>query len=79
MKMEEDLIIMAYGPIPNREPCVFFNYPAFLKIQRPYQEDLIEKQNVKMTYRSDLTAVCIKMAMRAGGFKVDNKNKNPNF
>jgi|TARA_B110001450_G_scaffold233484_1_gene236824 hypothetical protein len=32
-----------------------------------------------MTYRADLTAVCIKMAMRAGGFKVDNKGKNPNF
>jgi hypothetical protein len=43
MKMEDDLIIMAYGPIPNREPCVFFNYPSFLKIQRPYQEDLIVK------------------------------------
>ena len=43
MKMEEDLIIMAYGPIPNREPCVFFNYPSFLKIQRPYQDDQIVK------------------------------------
>jgi len=35
-------IILCYGPIPGRPPVVFFSYPAFLKMQRPYQKDKIQ-------------------------------------
>lgn len=34
-------IILCYGPIPGRQPTVFFNYPPFLKMQRPYKPDQI--------------------------------------
>ena len=31
-------IILNYGPIPGRPPTIFFSYPPFLKIQRPYNK-----------------------------------------
>ena len=36
-----NLITVMYGPIPGRAPTVFFNYPPFLQIQRPYRQDKI--------------------------------------
>jgi hypothetical protein len=32
-------IILNYGPIPGRQPTIFFSYPPFLKMQRPYKPD----------------------------------------
>jgi hypothetical protein len=34
-------IILNYGPIPGRPPVVFFSYPPFLNMQRPYKKDRI--------------------------------------
>jgi len=30
------VVTLNYGPIPGRQPTVFFNYPPFLKMNRPY-------------------------------------------
>ena len=35
-------IVLNYGPIPGRAPSVFFNYPPFLKMQRPFKPDKIQ-------------------------------------
>lgn len=40
-KPPNNRIVLCYGPIPNRKPTVFFNYPPFLKLQRPYDADRI--------------------------------------
>jgi hypothetical protein len=34
-------IVLNYGPIPGRQPTIFFNYPSFLKMQRPFKQDRI--------------------------------------
>lgn len=34
-------IVLNYGPIPGRAPSIFFNYPPFLKMQRPFKPDRI--------------------------------------
>ena len=31
-------IVLNYGPIPGRPPTIFFNYPPFLNLQRPYNK-----------------------------------------
>lgn len=36
-----NIISVMYGPVPGRAPTVFFNYPPFLQIQRPYRQDRI--------------------------------------
>ena len=41
-KPPNDTIILNYGPIPGRQPTIFFSYPAFLKMQRPYKQDKIQ-------------------------------------
>ena len=41
MRPPNNTIILNYGPIPGRQPTVFFSYPAFLKMQRPYKKDRI--------------------------------------
>jgi hypothetical protein len=41
MKPPSKTIILNYGPIPGRPPTIFFSYPQFLKIQRPYKKDRI--------------------------------------
>ena len=35
-------IVLNYGPIPGRAPSIFFNYPPFLKMQRPFKPDRIQ-------------------------------------
>lgn len=36
-----NIIVLNYGPIPGRKPTVFFNYPSFLKMQRPFKQDRV--------------------------------------
>ena len=42
MRPPNNTIILNYGPIPGRQPTVFFSYPTFLKMQRPYKKDRIQ-------------------------------------
>ena len=42
MRPPNNTIILNYGPIPGRLPVVFFSYPPFLKMQRPYKKDKIQ-------------------------------------
>ena len=69
---------MTYGPIPGRHPTVFFTYPAFLKIERPFEEGKLERQHLNLTYTANLNAIVIRSSFKAAGFSTDKKAKAPN-
>ena len=38
-----NIITLTYGPVPGRPPTIFFNYPPFLQMQRPFVPNRILK------------------------------------
>ena len=75
-----NIITLQYGPITGRSPTIFFNYPPFLKIQRPYKSDRIQKftqEDLKpfstLTFRinnSTHTYNCVVNAFKLAGFRL---------
>ena len=78
-------VVLTYGPIPGRAPSVFFNYPAFLKMQRPYKPE-----NIQIVTQKDLqpysylyfrissqqfTYNCVVNALKAAGFWLVNRGQ----
>jgi len=45
LKPPNRTVILNYGPIPGRPPSIFFSYPLFLNIQRPYDKKRIQLIN----------------------------------
>lgn len=41
-KPPNNQVVLSYGPIAGRAPSIFFNYPHYLKMQRPYKADKIQ-------------------------------------
>ena len=82
-KPPNNRIVLCYGPIPNRRPTVFFNYPPFLKMQRPYDADRIriisQEQLLPFSYLSfrinkhTHTYNCVVNAMKTAGFHLVTK------
>ena len=71
-------ITLLYGPIPGRAPTIFFAYPPFLKITRPYKQDRVQKftqEDLKpystLAFRinnSTHTYNCVVNAFKTAGF-----------
>ena len=75
-----NIITLNYGPIPGRQPTVFFNYPPFLKMNRPYQNNSVQKftQDDLKPYatlcfkinNSTHTYNCVVNAFKTAGFRL---------
>jgi hypothetical protein len=78
-KPPNNKIVLLYGPIPGRQPSIFFNYPPFLKMQRPFKQDQIQiitqSQLQPYSYLSfkisgTHTYNCVVNAMKTAGFHI---------
>ena len=75
-----NVITLTYGPVPGRPPTIFFNYPPFLQLQRPFvpsrilklsQEDM--KPYSALTFKinnSTHTYNCVVNAFKIAGFRL---------
>lgn len=86
LKPPSNTIILNYGPIPGRPPTIFFSYPAFLKIQRPYQKDRIQmitqdqlQPYSQLTFRITNTHIynCVVNALKTAGFHMVTTGNGP--
>lgn len=86
-KPPNNKIVLNYGPIPGRAPSIFFNYPPFLKMQRPFKPDRIQvitqDQLLPYSYLSfrissqTHTYNCVVNALKTAGFHLVNKGQGP--
>ena len=80
-------VVLNYGPIPGRAPSIFFNYPPFLKMQRPFKPDKIQvitqDQLQPYSYLSfrlssrTHTYNCVVNALKTAGFHLVTKGMGP--
>ena len=87
LKPPSKTIILNYGPIPGRPPTIFFSYPAFLKMQRPYKKDriqLIQQEQLypysQLTFRISShthTYNCVVNALKTAGFHIVTSGHGP--
>lgn len=74
------MVTLNYGPIPGRPPTVFFEYPPFLQMKRPFKQDRIQKftqDDLKpfstLTFKinsSTHTYNCVVNAFKTAGFRL---------
>jgi len=85
-KPPNNKIVLLYGPIPGRQPSIFFNYPPFLKMQRPFKQDQIQiitqSQLQPYSYLSfkisgTHTYNCVVNAMKTAGFHIVQRGSGP--
>jgi hypothetical protein len=81
-----NVIVLNYGPIPGRVPTIFFNYPSFLKMQRPFKQDriqMITQEQLQpysyLTFRIARTHVynCVINALKTAGFHLVTSGNGP--
>ena len=87
LRPPNNTIILNYGPIPGRPPTIFFSYPPFLKIQRPYNKQRIQmvtqaqlQPHSQLTFRiSDQTHTynCVVNTMKTAGFTLVDHGNGP--